>query len=351
MKAYVIKDIGKMEYEEVKVPQIGVSDVLVEVAATGICGSDIPRIYSGGAYFYPLISGHEFAGKIVEVGSKADPGLKGKRVSVFPLIPCNECDQCRQKKYELCQKYGYLGSRQNGGFAEYVLVPAWNVMELPEDIDYEVGALIEPMCVAVHAIRHIEITKEDRILVFGAGSIGLFVTMFLLEAGYENVYVIGKKDIQRRKAIELGLNEENYCDSSTEDVDIWIKDHTDDHGADILFECVGDNKTINESIRNTAYAAKVVLVGNPRAEVCFDKKTYSTILRRQLTIKGTWNSSFTRDEDDDWHYVVERLANKRIRPEILITHRYDFDKLAEGFDMIHRKSEEYVKVMGIVGGR
>lgn len=139
MKAYVLHGISDYRYEEVEVPLAEPGSVLVRVRAAGICGSDIPRIYKTGAYSHPLIPGHEFAGEVVEVGECVDASWVGKRVGVFPLIPCMECPQCQQKQYEMCSHYNYLGSRTDGGFAEYVRVPKWNLIALPDSVTMEHG--------------------------------------------------------------------------------------------------------------------------------------------------------------------------------------------------------------------
>ncbi len=346
MKAYVVTENQKLEYIDVKDPSIKDDEVLIGVMSTGICGSDIPRIYNGGAYFYPLICGHEFSGVVRECGKDVDPALKGKRVGVFPLLPCHRCDQCLKGKFELCRKYGYLGSRQDGGFAQFVAVPAWNVLELPDDADCDASAMMEPMCVAVHAMRRVDPAKDDKIVVFGAGTIGLFLTMFLLEAGYENVFVVGNKELQRQKAIELGLGADDFCDSRSVDVSEWISGKTDSAGANVLFECVGRNDTVNQCLQNAAYEAKVMFVGNPASDMNISKADHWLILRRQLTVTGTWNSSFTHSDDDDWHYVLKRLNAGRIDPGVLITHRLPFEELGSGFEMMRDKSEEFVKVMG-----
>ncbi len=346
MKAYVVKENGILEYTDIAKPQIKDDEALVKVMSTGICGSDIPRIYGGGAYFYPLVCGHEFSGVVEEVGNNADPGLNGKRVGVFPLLPCGKCDQCRNSKYELCRKYGYLGSRQDGGFAQYVAVPAWNVIELPDTASFEAGAMLEPMCVAVHAMRRVKFAADDKIVIFGSGTIGLFMMMFLLEAGYKNVFVIGNKDLQKNKAAQLGLPADDFCDSRTENVNEWIKEKTDGAGANVLFECVGRNETVSQCLQNAAYEASVVFVGNPASDMQISKKDWWIILRRQLRITGTWNSSYTQSEDDDWHYVLKRLKDGRIDPEALITHRFSFADLSRGFELMRDRSEEFIKVMG-----
>ena len=126
MKAYVLDGIGQLVYRDVPLPRLHADEVLVEVVNAGICGSDVPRIFKTGTYHFPTIPGHEFAGIVREVSDEQYRSLIGKRVGVFPLIPCMRCEQCRSKSYEMCQSYNYLGSRTDGGFAEYVAVPVWN---------------------------------------------------------------------------------------------------------------------------------------------------------------------------------------------------------------------------------
>ena len=155
MKAWVLEDIGKIQYKEVSKPLPGEHEVLVEVKAAGICGSDIPRIYQTGAHRMPLIPGHEFAGRVVQTGENTDAKWQNKRVGIFPLIPCHNCVACQKGQYELCRNYSYLGSRRDGGFAEYVAVPECNLIELPENVSYEEAAMLEPMSVACHAPRRV----------------------------------------------------------------------------------------------------------------------------------------------------------------------------------------------------
>ena len=127
--------------------------MLIAVKACGICGSDIPRAYRDGAHNMPLVIGHEFSGCVSAVCDGVSSEWIGKNVGVFPLIPCRKCKPCLNRQYEMCRHYDYLGSRSNGGFAEYVTVPEWNIIELPEGVSYEAAAMIEPMAVAVHAMR------------------------------------------------------------------------------------------------------------------------------------------------------------------------------------------------------
>ena len=344
MKAWVLKSNADIVLSNIDVPEIKEDEVLVKVKAAGICGSDIPRIYNNGAYFYPLITGHEFAGEVVDT-DKNSTDLIGKRVGIFPLIPCNKCEPCKNKQFEMCRKYSYLGSRRDGGFAEYVAVPKSNLLELPDNVTFEQAAMLEPMAVAVHSIRRININSDDKVVVCGLGTIGMLIVMFLIEMGIKNIFVIGNKDFQKETILKLGIPEENYCDSKSYDSDKWLKEKSDDYGFDVYFECVGKNETISQAIDNTAPAGRVMLVGNPHSDIGFDKKVYWKILRHQLVVTGTWNSSFTGEDSDDWHYVLRKLNEGKISPENIITHKFSFDELEKGFIIMRDKTETFLKVM------
>lgn len=344
MKAWVLHGIGDIRFEDVDMPKIGENEVLVSVKAAGICGSDIPRIYETGAHNMPIIPGHEFSGQVVDTGKNVDKKWLDKRVGVFPLIPCGKCDLCRRKLYEMCRNYNYLGSRCNGGFAEYCAVPEWNLIELPDNVTYEQAAMLEPMSVAVHAIRRANIKPNDTVAVQGLGTIGLLVTMFLKEMGIKNILAIGNKEFQKDTVTEIGLAEENFCNSKNTDVSCFIKNKITD-GVDVFFECVGKNETINAAIDNTAPAGKVVLVGNPYSDISLDKNVYWKILRNQLTVIGTWNSSFTHDKNDDWHYVISILNKGVSKFEAIISHRVELSKLINMSEIMREKREAYSKII------
>lgn len=339
MKAWVLHGIGDFKYEEIEKPSLAEDEVLVEVKAVGICGSDIPRVYRDGAHQMPLVIGHEFAGQVVETG---------KRVGVFPLIPCGECMPCKKKQYEMCRKYSYLGSRRNGAFAQYVAVPKWNLIELPDMVSFEEAAMLEPMAVAVHAMRRVNPKKTDTVVVCGLGTIGMLLVMFLTEAGVENIFVVGNKEFQKQMVMKLGFPESHFCDSKTLDMNHWILEKTKGMGADAFFECVGKEETVMQAVKLTAPAGKICLVGNPYSDMKFDKATYWKILRNQLEVMGTWNSSFIHDKDDDWHYVLNRLVQKKISPSQLISHRYDLGEIDKGFHIMRDKTEDYLKIMACI---
>ena len=148
-------------------------------------------------------------------------------------------------------------------------------------------------------------------------------------------------------AVKLGLPKDCYCDDKSQDVDKWLSERTDGAGADVFFECVGKNKTFAEAVRLTGAGGRIMLVGNPVTDMMLERDVYWKILRNQLTIMGTWNSSFLQDQENDWHYVLDRLRNHRIDPKEFITHRFPLRELHKGLEIMWDRSEEHGKIMGI----
>ena len=368
MKAQVLYDIGEISYADVEKPIPRANEALVKVRACGICGSDIPRIYKTGAHNMPLIPGHEFSGIVEEC--EALPELVGKRVGIFPLKPCMECEQCKNRHYEMCSDYDYLGSRCDGGFAEYVAVPVWNLILIPDEITDSEAAMLEPMCVAVHAMRKAGLAPSDTnksIFICGLGTIGLLLAMFLKDAGYRNVYCIYNKGIQLEKLIDMGFALSDLWDYREGDPADFVREKAT--GADVFFECIGTSEAYERAVALTAPLGTVVLVGNPASDMSLKREVYWKILRNQLRLVGTWNSSFYGNpglqgaEDkktdsfpdtaaladlDDWNYVLSRLSEIRksgFSPENLITHRFTLDEMQQGLEIMRDKADEYIKIM------
>lgn len=353
MKSILLKQIGNISHCDVEKPVPKKGEVLVKVKASGICGSDIKRVYKEGAHNMPLIIGHEFAGCVCETGEGVSDDWIGKRVAIFPLIPCKKCSQCIKHNYEMCEKYNYLGSRCNGGMAEYVCVPKWNLLEIPDSVSYEQAAMMEPMAVATHAMRRIKISEGDTVVVSGLGTIGMLLTMFLHDAKIKNLILLGNKDIQKNIAARIGIAKENFCDIREMDPYDFIMNRSEGKGADVFYECVGNNSSINMALKSIASSGRICFVGNPNSDILLDMNNYWKILRKQVTILGTWNSSYigeenVNDDADDWKYCVSRMEKGTVKPEILITHKYPLEKLIEGLEIMRDKSEEYIKIMGLL---
>ncbi len=343
MKAYVLYGAGDLRFEEAARPVPGPHEVLVRVKAAGICGSDIPRVFETGAHRHPLIPGHEFAGVAEAAGSAALRMWEGKRVGVFPLIPCRACPPCRAGRYELCESYGYLGSRQDGGFAAYAAVPAENLIALPDAVPFEAAAMLEPLAVAVHAMRRAGVRAADTVAVCGLGTVGRLLSAALCAAGARRLFLIGNKESQRAFAERTAGAA--FCDGRAEDAAAWLRRETAGRGADVFFECVGRNEAVRLALAGAAAAGRVVLVGNPASDMRLEKAVYWRVLRKELTVTGTWNSSFTHDASDDWHEALRLLAGRKVRTEDVITHRLPSSELLRGLLMMRDKTEDFGKVM------
>jgi L-iditol 2-dehydrogenase len=360
MRAQVLYGIGNIRFTEIETPAPGAEQALVRVTRCGICGSDIPRIYKTGAHNMPLIPGHEMAGIVEQCESR--PDLIGKKVGVFPLIPCKKCSQCLAGHYEMCENYNYLGSRCDGGFAEYVAAPVWNLIPVGDEVADDDAAMLEPVCVAVHAMRLMGIlddvpeNKSKSIVVCGLGTIGLLVALLLRDKNYENVLLVGNKDIQKQKILEMGYPEEQFCDVRYCEPATRIMDRTGGRGADFYFECIGRTECYEQAVKCTAPLGNIMLVGNPASDMTLTREVYWKILRNQITLRGTWNSRFSGidGEDDDWRYALTRASawtkaraegQKLLLPSDLVTHRFGLEDMQKGLDIMNRKSEEYIKIM------
>lgn len=344
MKAYVLNGINQLEYADVPLPQLKAGEVLVEVKAAGICGSDIPRIFETGTYHFPTIPGHEFSGMVHSVFDDSLNGWIGKRVGVFPLIPCMECVACQNKQYEMCMQYDYLGSRSDGGFAEYVAVPVWNLIELPDEVSFEAAAMLEPASVGIHALNRVDVQNVQSAAVFGTGTIGVLMAQWLRILGVEEVYLVGTNASQKELVETLGFV--NFCNKNEVDAVQYILNETTQMGVDLAIDCAGYSSVLADCLNVVKRGGEVLVVGNPHGDMELSKEVYWKLLRKQVRIIGTWNSSFVPEEiSDDWKLTVENIVSGQLKPELQITHKFPFDKLKDGLEIMRTKKEFYNKVM------
>ena len=329
MKAYVLYGIGDLRYEDCPMPELQPGWALVKVLVAGICSSDIPRIFTKGTYHFPTIPGHEFCGRVETVHDEEDRGWVGKRVGVFPLIPCKKCPSCQRGDYETCEHYDYLGSRRDGGFAEYAAVPVWNLLELPDAVSDVQGALLEPAAVALHAVKRAEISVRDSVCVVGTGAIGLLAGQWAKLQGAGRVVIKGRSEAKRSLAENCGL--EYRTDTAREQFDRVI-------------EAVGSEAALAESIQLTTPGGRLVLMGNPDGPRTLSQDTYWRILRKQLALTGTWNSSFG-SEDSDWNEVVEAIAGEELKTQAIVSLVLSSAALIEGLNVMRKKLETYSKII------
>jgi L-iditol 2-dehydrogenase len=299
MKAWVLHGLGDLRLEDVPQPSPKAGEVLVRVRAAGICSSDVPRIFTSGAYHYPLILGHEFAGELAD----------GRRVGVYPLIPCRKCPSCHNGDFETCENYDYIGSRRDGAFAEFVAVPEENLLELPAGLTFEQAALLEPAAVALHAVSRLELADISSVAIIGAGTIGRLIAQWLAIYGVTEVALLGRNEASNRNRY------------------------------DACVEAVGTVEAFQSCLELARPNGQILLVGNPVSGFSLAQKLYWQILRKQLAVCGTWNSHW----QGDWQRVLE-YADK-LDFDSLITHRLAFAELGSAVEMMYSKREKYGKVM------
>lgn len=181
--------------------------VKVKVKASGICGSDISRVLHNGVHFYPIVLGHEFSGDVVEVGEGVTKVKVGERVSGAPLLPCMKCDDCQNGNFSLCKHYSFIGSRQQGSNADYVVLPEQNVVPFDASISYEQGAMFEPSTVALHGLLQNDYQGGQYVAILGGGTIGMFTMQWAKIFGSRKVVVFDISEERLELAKRLGADE------------------------------------------------------------------------------------------------------------------------------------------------
>ena len=330
MKCANLHAIGDLRYEDMPMPECGEDEVLVAVKRCGVCGSDLPRVYTKGTYHFPTVIGHEFSGQVV-----ADPKnlLTGKAVAVFPLLPCFTCDNCKKEQYATCESYDYYGSRCHGGMSEYLAVKRWNLLVVPEGLSYEEAAMCEPVAVARHAISRLGIREGDVLLISGAGPIGLLAGQWAKVFGAKQVYYF---DIDPRKlevAREFGFAE--YQDGTP---------------ISCVLEGTGHSGALAKCLEAVSPTGRVVLMGNPAGDISMTQHTYWHILRKELTVLGSWNSSYSAAQND-WKDALQAMAEGKIQAKPLITHTFPLEQVNDAFEMMKNKAEFFNKVMLTMEGQ
>lgn len=334
MKAYNLHGVNDLKYEDVNVPELSAGWALIEVKAAGICSSDIPRIFKKGTYHFPTIPGHEFSGIVKDVFDDSEREMIGKRVGIFPLIPCRKCESCKNGHYEMCANYDYVGSRRDGGFSEYVAVPIWNLVELPENVTFETAAMLEPLSVALHAVKQTTINEGDKVAIIGTGMIAFAAAQWAHRFSEKKVTILGRNMNKAKIAEKIVGIDYRLIDDINEEYDVVI-------------EAVGSNSAIDKSINIVKAGGNIVLMGNPEGDINLSQNTYWRILRKQLHVVGTWNSAYENNAVCDWTSVVESLKNNELNVEFLITHKFNQENLDEGLQLMLDHNEPYCKVMTV----
>jgi L-iditol 2-dehydrogenase len=340
MQALVLTEYRQLELQTLDRPVVGPEDVLVSVRACGICGSDVHGFDgSTGRRIPPLVMGHETAGVVVEVGANVTRTRVGDHVALDSLLSCGVCELCRNGKTNMCAGRRVLGVscnefRQQGAFAELVVVPQNAIFSIPADMPFEHAALVEPVSVALHAVGRLRIDLGDSAVVVGAGMIGLLVVQALKIAGCDQVIAVDLDDDRLALAKELGATA--AVNSAKADPVEAVLALTEGRGADVSLEVVGAAKPLSTAINCVRRGGQICLVGNLSPEVPLPLQT---VVTRELSLVGTMASA------GEYPRAIELIASGALRVEPLISAIAPLDEGPQWFNRLYARERGLMKVV------
>ncbi len=341
MKAAVLENKGVMTYKDVPTPTPQAGHVLMQVKAAFICGSDISR-YAKGHRLYNLILGHECAGIIVQVGEGVRVDLIGKHAAVIPLVPCFECEQCQLGHYSACHRYSFIGSRQDGGYAEYVELPEKNVFIIPDDLKFEEAALIEPSTVARHIIDLGNFEPGQSAVVLGAGSVGLMAVQWLRILGAKLIIATDVVEANLEAARELGAHV--TLNPTKVDVKAGVKQVAGD-GVDLAIEAAGSPQALAQTLQVTRPCGNVVCGGNQPPEASLPMTFVEDLMRKELRLNGCFMSYSAPFPGHEWTDTVQALQAGQLNVSKMISHRFPLAQAGQVFDDIAARRIAFRKIM------
>ena len=329
MDALVYEGARELNMRRVPVPEPLADEVLIRVERVGICGSELSGYLGQNSLRKPpLIMGHEFTGTIAATGSAAGEWKSGERVTVNPLIACGQCRQCRTGHPQLCKERKIIGAARPGAFAEFVAVPASQVLRMPDSLSMESGALIEPLACAVHAARLAQFDPTDRLLIFGAGPIGLLVLQTAQAYGLSDIVIMDLSRERLRIAEALGAK---VADSATEVEELAPLD-----GFDVVVDAVGVAATRGQSVMLTRHGGRVVFSGLHEAE---SPIPVNVVIRNELKLLG----GFCYDQED-FATALNWLSAGKVKLDPWIQHS-PLDKGKECFEQLLGNPGEVAKIL------
>ncbi len=332
MRAAFIAGKEKIEVRDTEVPSPDAGEVLVRVRDCGICGSDL-HFYHGVFPANPNVSpGHEFAGEVVELGEGVGGFEPGQGVVIEPIRRCQECAFCRSGRYHLCPKHMLLGTFAPGGLAEHVSVPACTLYPLPEDLDFELGALVEPLAVAVHGVHLVDLTVGERVLVFGSGTIGLFSIIAAKAAGAGEVVATYRHDHQGEAALAAGASR------VIRDSDVA---GLEKQGIDVAIETIGGSApTLAQALGAVRPGGRISVLGLFPGGVQLGGLA---LILKEVTVVGgiTYCRPGLRS---DFDVAIGILQSDPERARMVITHRFPLDEATQAFATAADKGTKSIKV-------
>ena len=327
---------GKIEFREIETPVPKAGEVLIRIMKIGVCGSDI-HVWHGKHPFtsYPVTQGHEVSGEIAALGAGVENLEVGQKVTIQPQVVCGKCYPCRHGKYNLCETLKVMGFQTTGVASEYFSVDAAKVTPLPQEMSFDEGAMIEPLAVAVHAVRKFGDMQGMRVAVLGAGPIGILVAQAAKGMGAESVLITDISDLRLEKARQCGVD---FCVNTREtDFGEALVSSFGPDKADVIYDCAGNNVTMGQAIRCARKGSTIVLVAvfAGMAEV-----DLAVLNDHELDLNTTMMY-----RNEDYLEAIELVRAGKVDLKPLISKHFAFRDYAEAYRYIDENRETTMKVI------
>jgi 2-desacetyl-2-hydroxyethyl bacteriochlorophyllide A dehydrogenase len=330
---------GKIEFQDKHLPGLNARDVLVKIKAAAICGSDL-HIYKGlhPSAALPVPIGHEASGEIIDIGGEVTKHKIGDRVTMEPVITCGACEFCKRGQYNLCTRISFQYRQGQGAFSPYYIVNEERAFKLPEHISFEEGALVEPLSVALHAVKKSGVSLGQSCAIFGAGAIGLLVTMLVRQAASDGLFVSDINPFRLSKALEFGAR--HAINSQEFDPVEYILENTAQLGVDHSFEAVGLGATLIQALTSLKKGGSTTLLGifeQPGVEL-----PANIFIQKEIKLIGSQGYCW------DFKDAITLLENKVVDLKTLVTHRVGLEKIHQGFEILMNPQSQAIKVLAIM---
>ncbi|MFL2028434.1 galactitol-1-phosphate 5-dehydrogenase [Loigolactobacillus zhaoyuanensis] len=347
MQALAVTGAKQFELQEIARPTATPGNVLIHVAYCGICGSDIPRYFNGAVFQTPQILGHEFAGIVASVGAGVTTIKVGARVAVAPFRPLSDPQTWPEGNPSLStaepandHSFSFIGTKEPGGMAEWVVVPAANCVPLPAGVALHQAAMVEPLAVAIHAVDRISFPAGATVMVLGTGTIGLLTIAVLKARGAGKVIAV---DINPNKlAIAQQIGADVLINSQQHALADFFKTEA---LPQYVFEAAGNPVTEMQALQYTACRGKIVYVGIGVQPLTFPAKTFENLMRRELTMTGSWNAYSAPFPGYEWTTALDYIKTGRIDTAQFITGFYHLADQATPFEEMVTPNSKQVKLM------
>ncbi len=340
MNASVMTAVRKVEMQERPVPVPEKHEVLVRIKHVGVCGSDLHFYESGivgtNVFDEPLVLGHESAGEVVAIGEEVEKLKVGDLVTLEPGVPCGKCEFCLTGRYNLCPDVAFMACPgYDGAFAEYVAWPEAWCFKLPEGMSTRSGALIEPLCVGLHAVSISEAKTGQSAVVLGSGCIGLVTLLALRLAGIPEIYVVDLVQKRLDKALELGAT--RVINAKEEDAIKTIMQLTDGKGVDLVFETAGNKYTQQQTVELVKRGGMITLVGmTPEAGTTYD---FSLLISKEAKLHTIFRYRHL------YPVGIKVVAAGLVDIESIVSHVFSFKDIEEGIEYNVEHKDDVIKAI------